>query len=136
MSVFQNILGKKINDDEVIQFQNSLNGEATKRENNVSDSYDYELLFKEDGVLFAILNNEIKSIKVFFSPTPITEPFRKEFVYGLSYISSENDVKKQFNFPINLNQEPMRADNIYEYENCSVAFDAMTGEINFAEIYV
>ena len=32
------------------------------------------------------------------------------------------------------NQSPMRADNVYQYQNCTVAFDAMTAEINFAEI--
>ncbi|MBS7332550.1 MAG: hypothetical protein KIG88_03005 [Weeksellaceae bacterium] len=134
MNNYQAVLGKEITTVDVINFLDSLEGEQTKRENNVSTSYDYELLYKEEGILITISENKISAIKVYFSPTPITQPFRKEFVFGLSYISSENDIKKQFDFPQNLNQEPMRADNIYQYENCTVGFDAMTGEINYAEI--
>lgn len=134
MSVFQDILGQKITDNKVIQLHNSFEGEPSKRENNTLNDYDYELLYKEEGVLLTVLNDVIIAVKVYFSPTPIAQPFRKAFVFGLSYISSENDIKKQFNFPKNLNQAPMRADNLYHYENCTVAFDAMTGEINYAEI--
>ncbi|QTV04953.1 hypothetical protein [Faecalibacter bovis] len=134
MNNYQAVLGKEITTVDVINFLDSLEGEQTKRENNVSTSYDYELLYKDEGILITISENKISAIKVYFSPTPITQPFRKEFVFGLSYISSENDIKKQFDFPQNLNQEPMRADNIYQYENCTVGFDAMTGEINYAEI--
>lgn len=134
MNNYQAVLGKEITAVDVINFLDSLEGEQTKRENNVSTSYDYELLYKDEGILITISENKISAIKVYFSPTPITQPFRKEFVFGLSYISSENDIKKQFEFPQNLNQEPMRADNIYQYENCTVGFDAMTGEINYAEI--
>ncbi len=138
MNVFTNLLGKPVTATEFLMFKESLKSDAIVRENNIvingNKSHDYELLFKEDGILITVLNEIISSIKVYFSPTPICKPFRGEFVLGLSYISSENDIKKQFNFPQNLNQEPMRADNIYQYENCTVAFDAMTAEINFAEI--
>lgn len=140
MNVFTNLLGKNRNDAEFLAFEKSLKSEATLRENNIlidgTKSHDYELLFKEDGILITILNESISSIKVYFSPTPICKPFRGEFVLGLSYISSENEIKKQFNFPQNLNQSPMRADNVYQYQNCTVAFDAMTAEINFAEITI
>ncbi|WP_322969320.1 hypothetical protein [Faecalibacter sp. LW9] len=132
--MFQKLLGKNISNDEVVQYFKSLKSEPIQRENNVSNLYDYEWLFKEDGILITVLNSIIISIKVYFSPTPICQPFRDEFVWGLSYISSENDIKKQFDFPENLNREPMRADNIYQHKNCTVAFDAMTGEINYGEI--
>lgn len=134
---FQEIIGIENTDVVYNQFENEIDDVAIKRENNVStnNSYDYELLYKKKGVLVTFLNDKVIKIKVYFSPTPICQPFRSEFVFGLSYISSENDIKKQFNFPQNLNQAPMRADNIYEFQNCMVAFDAMTGEINFAEIY-
>ena len=139
MNQFQNLLGKNKSHENYIQFENQLISEATIRENNISSSYkqyDFEILYKQDGILVSFLNDVIIAVKVYFSPTPICQPFRNEFVFGLSYISSENDIKKQFNFPKNLNLEPMRADNIYQYENCTVAFDAMTGEINYAEIRI
>ena len=133
---FQEIIGIENTDVVYNQFENEIDDVASKRENNVStnNSYDYELLYKKKGVLVTFLNDKVIKIKVYFSPTPICQPFRSEFVYGLSYISSENDIKKQFEFPKNLNQAPMRADNIYKFQNCTVAFDAMTAEINYAEI--
>ena len=133
---FQEIIGVEQSNDLYKQFENEIGVPAIKRENNIStnDSYVYELLYKEKGILVTFLENKVVKIKVFFSPTPICQPFRGEFVLGLSYISSENDIKKQFDFPQNLNQAPMRADNIYEFQNCTVAFDAMTAEINYAEI--
>jgi len=137
MNKFQNILGKNRSHENYIHFENELTSEPTKRENKISSStkqYDYELLYKQDGILVSFLNDVVIGVKVYFSPTPICQPFRNEFVFGLSYISSENDIKKLFDFPQNLNQAPMRADNIYQIENCTVAFDAMTGEINYAEI--
>ena len=134
MKIHQKILGKNINDVEVIQLLESFKGEVSKRENNMNTMFDYQLLYKEEGVLLTIQKEEVITVKVFFASSPIAKPFRNSFAFGLSYISSENDIKKQFNFPKNLNQEPMRADNIYQYENCTVAFDAMTGEINYAEL--
>ena len=137
MIKFQNLLGKNKSHENYIQFESELISEATIRENNISSStkqYDYEILYKQDGILVSFLNDVVIGVKVYFSPTPICQPFRSEFVFGLSYISSENDIKKQFNFPKNFNLEPMRSDNIYQFENCFVAFDAMTGEINYAEI--
>lgn len=138
MSVFTNLLGKNRNDAEFIALENSFKGDRVLRENNIivdgKKRYDYELLYKEDGILITFLADNIIAIKAYFMPTPICKPFFGVFVLGLSYISSENEIKKQFNFPKNLNQEPMRADNIYQHENCTVAFDAMTAEIKFAEI--
>lgn len=138
MNIFQELIGKSKEAEQFITFENTLKSEGTIRQNNVvidgQKSHDYELLFKEDGILITFLDEEIIGIKVHFVPTPICKPFQREFVLGLSHISSENDIKKQFNFPKNLNQAPMRADNIYEYENVTVAFDAMTGEAKYAEI--
>lgn len=138
MNVFTNLLGKSRASSEFIAFEESLKSDGTLRENNILidgiKSHDYELLYKEDGILITFLADKIILIKVYFTPTPICKPFYSEFTFGLSYISSENEIKKQFNFPQNLNQEPMRADNIYQYENCMVAFDAMTAEIKYAEI--
>lgn len=138
MISFQEILGMSITNEEFISFEKKLKEKAVKRENNITidgvKSHDYELLYKEDGLLLTLLNDRVIAIKAYFTPTPICKPFKQDFVLGLSHISSENDIKKQFDFPKNLNQAPMRADNIYHYENCTVAFDAMTGEINYAEI--
>ena len=135
---FQSILGVNKESEVFHQLESFLDDNPIKRENNITinnqKTHDYELLFKQKGVLITFLNDEVIKIKVYFSPSPICQPFRSEFVFGLSYISSENDIKKQFDFPQNLNQEPMRADNLYQYKNCTVAFDAMTAEINFAEI--
>jgi len=133
---FQEILNTSRKSETYLKFECFLNDESVLRENNVSENklYDYELLYKETGVLVTFLNDEVIKIKVYFSPTPICKPYKNEFVFGLSHISSENDIKKQFDFPRNLNIAPMRADNIYQFENCLVAFDAMTGEINYAEV--
>ena len=135
---FQTLINLSIIDEYFSIFEKELKGKAVKRENNVGvegeRTHDFELLYKEDGILLTVLNEQIIGVKVYFSPTPIAQPFQGEFVFGLSHISSENEIKKQFDFPQNLNQVPMRADNRYQYKNCTVAFDAMTGEINFAEI--
>lgn len=135
---FQDILGVKQSSKLYKQFEESLQDVAMLRVNNIVNNgnkeYDFELLYKSKGILVTFLNEEVIKIKVYFTPTPICIPYRDKFVFGLSHISSENEVKKQFDFPENLNQAPMRADNIYQYENCTVAFDAMTGEINYAEI--
>lgn len=138
MNLFTNLLGKSRTTSEFITFEESLKSEGTLRENNILidgiKSHDYELLYKEDGILITFLADKVILIKVYFTPTPICKPFFGEFALGLSYISSENEIKKQFNFSQNLNHEPMRADNIYQFENCTVAFDAMTAEIKYAEI--
>lgn len=138
MNNYQKLLGKKKDDKEFIHFEANRKDAAVLREKNVegrmNKTHDYELLYKEDGILLTFLDDKVIKIKVYFTPTPICKPYIGEFVFGLTHISSENDIKKQFEFPQNLNQAPMRADNIYQYENCWVAFDAMTGEINYAEI--
>ena len=138
MNHFQKLLGVRKEDNEFIQFETNLKGTAILRILHAGrkddDITEYELLYKEDGILLTFLDERINKVKLYFAPTPICKPFKDEFVFGLSHISSENDIKKQFEFPKNLNQAPMRADNVYQFENCTVAFDAMTGEINYAEI--
>ena len=130
------LIGIEKSSDLYQNFEKYLNDTPINRENNISTntSYDLEILYKNSGILVTFLEEKVIGVKVYFSPSPIALTFKGEFVYGLSHISSENDIRKQFNFPKNLNIEPMRSDNLYQYENCTVAFDAMTGEINYAEI--
>ena len=138
MNIYQDLLGKSIQSEIFQTFEKTLKSEGILRENNAiidgKRSHDFELLYKEDGILITFLQEQIIGIKVYFVPTPICKPFQQKFVLGISHISSENDIKKQFNFPQNLNTEPMRSDNIYQYEQVTVAFDAMTGEAKYAEI--